>query len=97
MTTTNFQAGCRKVEAALVTLPEDKIAALNKTAVTLSPDELFVYQEWKSRAQMSGILSYDDAVIIYRILCDWSHATLGERLATLTLMGALGTAFKGRA
>ena len=51
---------------------------------TLSSEELFLFQETKSQAQAMGIISLDEALTVYNVLCNWESSDLCNRLAVYT-------------
>ena len=77
-----------RIEAMMAEKP-DAEAKLEASFARLSRLEYRAYQEAKSRAQASGVLSFEEAQTVYRILVDWGTAPLSWRLAVTQLMAEL--------
>lgn len=60
-------AALKRVEEVLKTADEEKIKRLT-AASTLSSQEFFAYQQQQSQAHASGILTLDEAQMVYRVL-----------------------------
>jgi len=92
-----------RIALRLDDMPETARRKVREKA-SLSTDELFVYQGWKSRAQLEGLLTLDEAMTVYTWLGEdeardelgWPTDTdLAARVATTTLMLELGSHFVG--
>lgn len=92
-----------RIAQRLEDMPETARRKVRESA-SLSVDELFVYQAWKSRAQLEGLLTLDEAMTVYTWLGEdeardelgWPVDTdLPARVATTTLMLELGSHFVG--
>ena len=65
------------------------VGNLEATLATLTPSEMAAYQQAKSLAQASGIITLDESVTIYAILRDWHDASLAQRITITQLMSEL--------
>jgi hypothetical protein len=67
------------VDKKLGTLPLNKVKELDAT-LELSVTEFVNYQELKSLAQLKGLISLNDAMLIYNALRDWDNQTIGTKI-----------------
>ena len=78
-----------RIAAMLATKPAANIKALDAALKRLTASEICAYQESKSLAQSSGVLSLEEAQTVYAIMQGWDTAPLEQRMTVTSLMGQL--------
>ena len=77
-----------RAETAIASHP-GSAEKLARSLASLTPAEMAVYQERKSLAQASGLLTHGEAQTVYAILGDWDGASIAQRMTVTQLMGQL--------
>jgi hypothetical protein len=57
-----------------------------RNTLKLGIDEVFAWQNAKSRAQIEGVISVDEALTIYRAIQNWSTTSLALQIVITEMM-----------
>jgi hypothetical protein len=74
-----------QVSAKLKGLTTTKCKSLRDT-LKLDMDEVFAWQTAKSRAQIEGVISVDEALTIYHAIQHWSTTSLALQIVITEMM-----------
>jgi hypothetical protein len=70
----------------LAQLPEEKKRSLEKTLGELDASEYVAYMNMQAEMHASGLITTDDAMILYNTIKDWDDADLASRYLTTKII-----------
>jgi hypothetical protein len=76
------------IKAKLATLEPSKVAELEAQHKSLEPQEIVLYQELKSIAQISNKISLDVALWIYNTINHYCTANLADKVLLTQIIAA---------
>lgn len=99
-----LQAAIDKYAARFATYTPAEMQVAEKMAMKVTPGDLATFQEVKSLAQASGLITLEEAMTTYDLLGGevptvpkWLSRPLAERMAVVALMGELMLGMRDKA